>query len=116
MATLTVEKITESGLAPTYIAADAGGDTFPNPPSGQGVFLHVKNGDASSHTVTVTPANASNDFPGWGEMTKAPIVVAVPAGEDRFIGPFPYTPYQANPAITYDDVTSVTVAAIRVDL
>lgn len=113
MATLTVQDITESGVDATYSSAAALGDTFANNAQGR-TFLHVKNGDASSHTVTVTAVDASQDFAGWGTMTKANVSVAIPAGEDRFIGPFPIRAFGNDPDITYDDVTSVTIAALRV--
>lgn len=113
MATLTVQSITESGLNATYSNAAAAGDTFANTPQGR-TFLHVKNGDASSKTVTVTAVDASEDFPGWGTMSKSNVSVAIPAGEDRFIGPFPIKAFGGDPDITYSAVTSVTVAVMKV--
>lgn len=113
MATLTVQSITESGLEATYASADAGGDTFANDTTNR-IFIHVKNGDASDHTVTVTPATASKEVAGFGTMTKATVAVVVTAGEERFIGPFPRGAFGNNPAITYDAVTSVTIAAVKV--
>lgn len=113
MATLTVEDVTESGLNATYNAADAGGDTFAND-SSEKIFLHVKNGDASEHTVTVTPVTTSKEVQGFGSMTKSNVSVAVPASEERFIGPFPFQAFGEDPDITYDDVTSVTIAVLKV--
>lgn len=113
MATLTVQTVDEDGLDATYSAASAGGDDFANAPSGR-VVLHIKNGAASSHTATVAAQDNSLTIPGIGSVTKADASVAVPAGEERFLGPFPYGAYGSNPAITYDDVTSVTIAAIKV--
>lgn len=115
MATLTVQSIVEAGLDATYSAAAALGDTFANNNVRAGrVFLHVKNGDASSKTVTVTPEVASTTVPGFGTVSKATVSVAIPNGEDRFIGPFPLTAFGASPAITYSAVTSVTLAVIEV--
>lgn len=113
MATLSVENVSESGLDATYNAAAAGGDEFVNDSSNR-IFLHVKNGDASSHTVTVTAVASSVDIPGYGAMSKDDVSVAVPASEDRFIGPFPRFAFGNTPSITYDDVTSVTVAVMKV--
>lgn len=113
MAALTAQSITEAGVDATYSAADSEGDTFANTSEAR-TFLHVKNGDSSSHTVTVTAVDASEDFAGWGTMTKSNSVVPVPAGEDRFIGPFPIRAFGNNPAVTYSAVTSVTVAALKV--
>lgn len=112
MATLTVQRIVESGLNATYSAAAALGDTFVND-SSERIFLHVKNGDASSKTITIAPEVSSKSVAGFGTMTKATISVAIAAGQDRFIGPFPRGAF-GNPDIQYSAVTSVTVAVIRV--
>lgn len=113
MATLSVENVTESGLDATYNSAAAGGDDFQND-SSERIFLHVKNGDASSHTVTVTAEDSSLEVPGYGTVSKSNVSVDVPASEDRFIGPFPRFAFGNTPAITYDAVTSVTVAVLKV--
>ena len=111
MATLAVQQIVEAGLKPTYVAADSLGDTFANDGSGR-QFIHVING-LIAVTVTVTPEVASTTKPGFGALTRGPMVVAILADEDQMIGPFPLTAFGINPAITYDDETNVTVAAIR---
>ena len=49
-------------------------------------------------------------------MTKGNAVVSVPAGDERFIGPFPtgaFNDAAGKVQITYDDVTSITIAALR---
>ncbi len=114
MAALTIQTIGEAGVQSTYAAATSGGDTARN--DNGDVFLHVKNGDASSHTVTVTAQTASATVPGMGTTTKANVAVAVPAGEERMIGPFArlaFNDASNDVAITYDDVTAVTIAALR---
>lgn len=113
MAKIAVQSVSEAGLNATYSSAAGAGDTFDNT-NERRIFLHVKNGDASSHTVTVTPVQASKDVQGFGTMTKATVAVAIPAGADRFIGPFPMAAFGAEPAITYDAVTSVTLAVLEV--
>lgn len=115
MATLTVQSVSDSGLDATYSNAASGGDTFANNNvRACRVFLHVKNGDGTSKTVTVTPEITSTTVPGFGSVTKANTEVAIPASEDRFIGPFPLTAFGEAPAITYSAVTSVTIAVIEV--
>lgn len=90
-----------------YVAADAGGDDCD---TGPGVLLLVNNGDGSSHTVTlVTPGVVD------GDLAVEDRAVVVPAGGDTAI---PVTHRYRDPAtdrasITYDAVTSVTVAVIR---
>lgn len=114
MAALTVQDIVEAGLNASYPAAAGGGDTAAN--LGGDVLLHVKNADAGAHTVTVTATLASQKVPSLGVMAKANVAVAVPAGEDRFIGPFAQGAFNdagGNILITYDGVTAVTIAALR---
>lgn len=108
MADLTVQKVVLTGLNPSYEAAAAGGDAFVN--SGR-TFIHVKNGGAGSIDVTVdsqTPCSQGYDHDA---------VVAVPAGEERMIGPFTKERFNDNDEkvqIAYSGVTSVTIAAIEV--
>lgn len=105
MAALTVQTIGVSGLVPTYAAAAAGGDTFAN--DGRTMF-HFKNADTVTHTATINSLATCN----FGFDHDA--VVAVTASEDeRMIGPFPINRFGANVSVTYDAVTSVTVAAIK---
>lgn len=111
MATLTVQTIArESGLGttdPTYAAADVAGDEFANP-SGR-TFFHIKNGDGSPHTVTFDSIEACSQ---GGDHDLA---VVVAAGEERMIGPFPTARWNDGSGlvqVSYDAVTSVTVAAI----
>lgn len=109
MATLTTQTITRAGLNATYAAASGGGDKIK---PGDAVFLHIKNGDSGSHTVTIaTPGTVEG-------QAIADLAVAVPAGENRMIGPLSAALFR-NPSdglvgVTYDAVTSVTVAAIRI--
>ena len=115
MADLTIEALLEGGLEASYAAASSGGDALLNL---QGdVILHVRNGDASSHTVTITAQDTGHEVPGYGAMTKSDVQVAVPAGEDRFIGPFPrqaFNDANGKVQVSYDAVTGVTIAALKV--
>lgn len=109
MAELTVQAVTRAnnGLDPTYAAAAVGGDTVRVVDN---LFLHVKNGDAAPHTVTVaTPGTI-------GGLAIADLPATIPAGDERMIGPIDHN-FRASTglaSITYDGVTSVTIAAIRV--
>lgn len=108
MAAINAQVVTRSGLAPSYAAASAGGDYFQN--SGSEV-LHVKNGSGSSVTVTIiTQATVDG-------MAVTDRTVAVPAGADRMIGPFPagtYNDGDGRVQITYSATTSVTVGVIKI--
>lgn len=114
MPLLTVESIVEAGLNATDNAADAGGDNFAN--SGAEV-IHVKNGGGGSVNVTATAQQTTQTVAAFGTMTKADAAVAVPAGEERFIGPFPKGAFNDAGGLvqlTYSGVTSVTVAVLKV--
>src|SRR5690606_28115025 len=109
MAELTVQVITrvDGGLEPTYAAADSGGDTVRDV---RNLFLHVRNGDASPHTVTiVTPGTV-------GGLAIEDYTSTVPAGEERLIGPIGelFRASTGLASISYDGVTDVTVAAFRI--
>lgn len=112
MATLTVQQISEAGLSATYSAASVAGDTFQNA-SNDRIFLHVKNSDAASHTVTISATPSSYTIPGLGRLTKSNISVAVGASGEQFIGPIALSAFGVNPDIQYDAVTGVTLAVIK---
>lgn len=111
MAALATNVVPLTGLQldALLVAATSGGDDCQ---TGAGVFLAVKNGDASSHTVTlVTPGTVD------GDLAIADRAVTVAAGKTQLV---PLTATYRNPStgrasITYDAVTSVSVAVIRVD-
>jgi hypothetical protein len=109
MPTLSVQIAVLTGLNPSYGAADAGGDEFAN--SGREV-IHVKNGHTSEQTVTVDSKAVCSQ--GYDHNA----VVAIPAGEERIIGPFPKVrfddPSTGKVAISYSGVISLTIAVIRV--
>jgi hypothetical protein len=110
MAALTTHVVPLTGLQldAQLVAATSGGDDCQ---TGSGVFLAVKNADAGAHTVTLaTPQTVD------GDLTVSDRTVSVAAGKTSFI---PVTDRYRDPAtgraaITYDGVTSVTVAVIRV--
>ena len=105
MTDLTPQTIVRTGLAMTYEAANVDGEMIPN--AGR-MFLHVKNGSAVSVTVTV-------DTPGLVDgLAVAQLTVAIPAGQERMIGPFPpgvYNQSSGNIHVTFSAVTTVTLAA-----
>lgn len=114
MATLTVQSVVRTGLNPSLVAAAGGGDEFVND-SGGDTFFWVDNGGGGS--VTVTIASQATAQPG---LVATDLAVAVPAGEQRMIGPFPpgtstaFNDGAEKVQVTYSGVTSVTVAAIKV--
>lgn len=105
--TITVQTISRSGLAPTYAAADSvNGQQFYNDES---TFLHVKNGGGGSINVTLnTPGTVDG-------LAVGDLVVAVGAGAEKMIGPFPPGIYNNSGYVyvDYSGATSVTVAAFK---
>lgn len=110
MAALATNVVPLTGLQldGVLVAATSGGDDCQ---TGAGVFLVVKNADASGHTVTLaTPQTVD------GDLAVADRAVTVAAGKTELI---PVTDRYRSPAtgrcaITYDAVTSVSVAVVRV--
>lgn len=106
MALLSHQIVGVSGLEATYAAADVAGDTVA---PADNLVLHVVNGDVSDHTVTLVRPGTS-----YG-VANPDVPVVVTAGEERFIK-VPREFGSGDPrvvSITYDAVTSVTVAALR---
>lgn len=118
MALLTVQKIVEAGLTPSFVAAAVGGDTADN--SDGKTFIHVKNGGGGSINVTITAAAGVSPVadPKLGTLTKANIVKSVAAGAEAIIGPLKKQAFNNSSqqlSITYSGVTSVTVAALKIE-
>ncbi len=104
MAVLSVQQIGRSGLNPSYAAAAGGGDTVPNDAR---TFLHVKNGSVSEITLTIQTPNTVDG------LAVTDRTVAIPASGERMIGPFPTDYYGSTLTLTYSDVTTLTIAAVR---
>jgi hypothetical protein len=106
MALLTAFKPTLAGVAPAPVAAAGGGDSFDN--QGHQLF-YVKNGGGGSITVTFDAPNPDN----FGITDNAhDNAVAVAAGAERWIGPFPtnrFNDANGRVQVAYTGVTTVTV-------
>lgn len=110
MATLPYRKVAIAGTNPQLQAAAVGGDKVA--PNDHGCLM-VRNGSGASITVTVAvPGNTK-----YGQA-EPDVAVSVPAGADRFIGPFGEDlgdrATDGLVAITYSAVTTVTVAALEI--
>ena len=110
---LAVTNISRSGVTDTLAAANSDGSRFSN--DGH-VFLEVANGGTSPITVTFeTPGTVDG-------LAISDLAVAVPTSTTKMIGPFQpslfnqiagsYTGYVF---VTYSSVTTVTVAAWRLN-
>jgi hypothetical protein len=108
MALLAQQVVAMTGLTPTYSAAAASTTVT----CGERSFLHVKNTNGSSMTVTITSTASVRGG------VAADLVVTVPATTgDKMIGPIPAERFASavdgtTAAITYSSTTSVTVASL----
>jgi hypothetical protein len=104
-----VAAITRDGVALTYATASGGGDKVK---PGDRVFLLVRNGGASSLTVTISGVGQT----GYG-VDNPDKTFTVAAGADEA---FPLLPAYGDPddgglaAIAWSATTSVTFAALRI--
>ncbi len=105
MAVYTIYPYSQAGDSKAYVTP-ANGDTFPN--DGK-TFLHVKNANAGTCTVTIaSPTTCSQ-----GGTHPTVVVVAATTG-DQMIGDFDVGRYGSTITVTSYSVTaSVLVAAIR---
>lgn len=78
MAVLATQQVTRGGLNPVMSAVAGGGDSFQ---PGDKAWLRIDNADSASHTVTIHVTATR-----FGRAV-ADLVVAVPAGQTRMIGP-----------------------------
>lgn len=115
MATLNIQEYDEAGNDLTMASAASGGDQFANPNSD--IDLVVVNNDTSSKDVTITAQNTSFEDDKFGNSVKENQSVTVSAdGGVAKIGPFPKKAFNdgdGNVQITYSDVTSLEIAAVK---
>ncbi|MEU9654196.1 hypothetical protein AB0E00_35610 [Streptomyces sp. NPDC048110] len=110
MADLNAVRVPTVGLADVAAAAVAaapGGDTAP---VGPGLFLYVANGGAGSVTVTITTTGTVKG------LAISDGVLTVAAGDHGLVAlTGVYRGVNGRAALTYDDATSVTVAAFELE-
>ena len=113
MAQLTVATIIDAGLTPALAAVSAS-DSFADDGSAR-TYIEVNNGGGVSTNVTIPAQQASVNIPGVGVQTISDIVVAVPAGQRRLIGPFTlaYRNSAGNVTVNYSATASVTAQAFK---
>lgn len=109
MSQLATQTVTAAGMSPSLQACTSGGDTYS--PSATTMLL-IKNGDSAQHTVTV-----HTTFSAYGQPISN-VAIPVPAGSEVMAGPFDpgmvANPQTTLATVTYDAVTSLTIAAISV--
>lgn len=85
MAELTVQQVSKSGVADVetaLAAADATGDSVRQ---AEGLLLVVNNGDASSHTITVSAPKSTQNCGNLGALPVSDISFVVAAGDIGFL-------------------------------
>jgi hypothetical protein len=105
MPVLTSQVVSIAGTAPSYAAASAGGDTVA---AGEDVFVLVRNASGSSVTLTVTTPGTHHS------LDVDDLAVAIPAGEERLVGPLTADLFGDQVQLAYSATTQVTVAAVQV--
>jgi hypothetical protein len=113
MALLTVQNIVKAGVEPTYAAASTS-DTLTDDGT-ERTFLHYKNTNGATRTVTIAPISTANP-PGIGLITIPSMSYVIPATTgDVMIGPFPAAFISSTGIVTATLSASagVTVAAIK---
>lgn len=114
MATLTTQQITRAGITPTYAAVTGGGDACEVSGSGD-VFLHFKNTNAATCTVTLAIPSGASTYPNIA-YTNVAVVIPATVG-DKMIGPISglfADPVTGLCTITYSGTsTNTTVACVK---
>lgn len=117
MAQVNVQELSMlEALNPTYAAASAGGDTFVAREIDSKLLLHVKNGDAAAHTVTVDDINST--APAGAQAFNPDPQFSIPAGENRLIALDQLHRFRDREtgliSLTWSAATGMTFAVLRV--
>lgn len=116
MATLSTQQPTRLGITPTYAAVTGGGDACE---VGDNVFLHFKNTNAATYTVTLVSPAGNSPFTN-NPYTSAGVVIPATTG-DKMIGPVSpllfKDPTTGLCSITYTGTTTNgTVACVKLQV
>jgi hypothetical protein len=106
MATLTVQKMVLTGVAPTFVSV-ASSDVFPN--DGK-TYIEVKNAGGTQDVVTIPAQSTCSQGTLHDSVTTVPITTG-----DRVIGPFDPTRFNNSSGqvtVNHSFTTSVTCAVV----
>lgn len=117
MTAIALQTISAAGIGPTYQAATAS-DTIPNATPDDRIFIHAKNTNAATATITINPVSPTVvKANGVGNVSVPAITVTVPATTgDRMIGPIPAAYIDGTGTINLANtgtITNLTLAAIK---
>lgn len=115
MAAIAIQSIAAAGITPTYQAASAS-DTVSGAAATERLFIHAKNSNAATATVTIVPVSPTSvKVPGVGAVSVPSIAVTIPATTgDKMIGPIPAAYIDATGNVTLANtgtITNLTLAA-----
>lgn len=116
MADLSIQTMVRAGLADSFAAAAAGGDTFSNTGALKGrVFLEARNThSAASRTLTFVTTKTIDDEL---DLAVDDPTVTLAAGARKQIGPFPASIYNSaagKVSVTYSDAgANIEVRAVK---
>lgn len=99
------QTINKHGLAPTFAAADPDGHTFAPGPH---TFIDVRNTGGVSTELRVPVF-----YRVLGTLDVEDVVVTVPAGQERMVGPFPAQWFGASAALTVTPADDVDLAVFE---
>lgn len=113
MATLTTQVIVRTGITPSYAAVAGGGDACE---VGDDIYLHFKNTNAATYTVTLAIPSSNSGYSGI-TYTNTAVVIPATTG-DKLIGPITAGAYKDPTTglctITYTGTTTNgTVACVK---
>ncbi|WP_018266525.1 hypothetical protein [Methylosinus sp. LW4] len=115
MSALTIQNISPGGTTPSYQAATSS-DTIPGASGNERLFLHAKNTNAATATVTIQPVSPTSfKVPGVGPVTIPAIQVTIPATTGDKMIPIPQAYIDATGTVTIANsgtITNLTLAAI----
>jgi len=90
MATLTIQKITRTGIIPTFAAADAAlTDKVANDGN---TFLEFKNTNGVVRNITILSQLAAGAIPPGAVLQNVTVQIPITTG-DKMIGPFPVSSF-----------------------
>ena len=112
MALFPVQTVSgEGGASVSFNTCNVGGDQIP---SNANARIIIDNQDVSAKTVTFTPSNTTVQLDAYGTLTRAPIVVVVPA-TTRWSMKNPagiFADGLNNLNITYSAITALKIASV----
>jgi len=118
MSQLVLQEIDEDGAAMTLTAVDDAGGSDLAPNQGGDTILHFQNDSAGASIITISAQVTEKVDSSLGKVSKADVVINVPAGETRTAGFFAKRAFNnasGNLVLTYSgDETALSVGVFKI--